>query len=44
MIRGWTVVRFAWEDVMFEPEYVRDALTYLVTEPSERAALPPSLL
>jgi very-short-patch-repair endonuclease len=44
VIRGWTVVRFAWEDVMFEPDYVRDALTALVGGPSRQAPLPPTLL
>jgi very-short-patch-repair endonuclease len=44
VIRGWTVVRFAWEDVMHEPDYVRDALAYLVAGPTGQAALPPSLL
>jgi hypothetical protein len=44
VVRGWTVVRFAWEHVMFEPDYVRDALTALVESPSRRATLPPTLL
>jgi very-short-patch-repair endonuclease len=26
-LRGWTVLRFSWEDVMYAPEYVRDCLT-----------------
>jgi very-short-patch-repair endonuclease len=29
VIRGWTVVRFAWEDVMFDPDYVRASLISL---------------
>jgi very-short-patch-repair endonuclease len=44
VIRGWTVVRFAWEHVMFEPCYVRDCLVALVEGPLEHAALPPTLL
>lgn len=44
VIRGWTVVRFAWEHVMFEPDYVHDVLMMLVEGPSRRAALPPTLL
>lgn len=27
---GWLVLRFAWEDVMFDPAYVRDVLTAAV--------------
>ena len=44
VIRGWTVIRFAWEHVMFEPDYVREALIAVVEGPSRRAALPPELL
>ena len=44
VIRGWTVLRFAYEHVMYEPDYVRDALVFLVEGPSGRAALPPTLL
>jgi hypothetical protein len=44
VIRGWRVVRFAWEHVMFEPDYVRDCLVMLVEGPDRRAALPPTLL
>jgi very-short-patch-repair endonuclease len=29
VLRGWTVIRFAWEDVMFEQDYVRRCLTEL---------------
>jgi very-short-patch-repair endonuclease len=43
-VRGWTVVRFAWEHVMFEQDYVRDALAILVGAPDARAALTSSLL
>ena len=44
VIRGWTVVRFAWEHVMFEPDYVRDCLLVLVGGPQERATLTRTLL
>ncbi len=43
-VRGWTVVRFAWEHVMFEQDYVRQALLALVGHPDGRAALTRSLL
>jgi hypothetical protein len=26
VVDGWLVLRFAWEDVMFHPEYVRQVL------------------
>jgi very-short-patch-repair endonuclease len=29
-LRGWLVLRFAWEDVMFDPGYVRDCLEQAV--------------
>jgi very-short-patch-repair endonuclease len=44
VVRGWRVVRFAWEHVMFEQDYVRDCLRALVEGLSERATLPPTLL
>ena len=44
VIRGWIVVRFAWEHVMFDPDYVRDCLVMLVEGPDRRAALPGTLL
>lgn len=44
VVRGWRVVRFSWEHVMFEPEYVHDCLVALVEGLPERAALPPTLL
>jgi very-short-patch-repair endonuclease len=44
VVRGWRVVRFAWEHVMFEPDYVRDCLVALVEGLPERATLPPTLL
>jgi very-short-patch-repair endonuclease len=37
--RGWLVVRFAWEDVMFRPEYVREELERLAAVAEERAQL-----
>lgn len=30
VVDGWLVLRFAWEDVMFHPEYVRSVLVSLV--------------
>lgn len=44
VLRGWTVVRFSWEHVMLEPDYVRDALVAVLQRPDERATLPPTLL
>jgi very-short-patch-repair endonuclease len=38
VVDGWIVLRFAWEDVMFDPEYVRAVLcsvVALVTGPAE---------
>jgi len=29
-MKGWWVIRFAWEHVMFEPEYVQEVLTRMV--------------
>lgn len=37
--RGWLVVRFAWEDVMFHPAYVREELVRLVALAQELAEL-----
>ncbi|HSV41702.1 MAG TPA: DUF559 domain-containing protein [Nocardioidaceae bacterium] len=37
VVRGWRVVRFSWEHVMFEPEYVRTCLVALVEGPQELA-------
>lgn len=31
-VHGWLVLRFAWEDVMFHPDYVRDVLNAAVAE------------
>lgn len=42
--RGWLVVRFAWEHVMFEPNYVREVLegmVVLLTRQPQRRALAP---
>ena len=44
VIRRWFVLRFSYEHVMFEPDYVRDVLVWFVEGPCERAALPPTLL
>lgn len=35
--RGWLVGRFVWEDVMFEPDYVREALELIAIHAAERA-------
>jgi very-short-patch-repair endonuclease len=37
VVRGWLVVRFAWEDVMFEPLYVGTELEHLVAIAKQRA-------
>ena len=39
VLSGWTVVRFAWEHVMFEQDYVADCLLRLAGLP-ERSSLP----
>lgn len=36
-VHGWLVLRFAWEDVMFEPELVRQTIIAAVEERTERA-------
>lgn len=33
VLRGWRVIRFAWEHVMLEPEYVRECLVALAALP-----------
>jgi len=38
----WTVLRFTWEQVMFEPDYVRDCLESVVTLTSQQARRPKS--
>jgi very-short-patch-repair endonuclease len=30
VVRGWLVLRFSWEDVMFHPDQVRDVLVAAV--------------
>lgn len=37
VLRGWLVLRFAWEDVMFDPEYVRECLQRAVALVTRRA-------
>jgi very-short-patch-repair endonuclease len=37
VVNGWLVLRFAWEDVMFEPRYVTSVLDAVVAERTERA-------
>lgn len=39
-VRGWTVLRFAWEDVMLHPELVHEALIQAVWVTDQRAQLP----
>lgn len=34
---GWTVLRFAWEDVMFDPDFVRGVLLQVVRRACEQA-------
>lgn len=36
VVRGWLVLRFAWEDVMFDQDYVRHVLAAAVDERSQR--------
>ena len=43
VILGWTVIRFAWEHVMFQPQYVADCLLALAQGPSRRALWPETL-
>ncbi len=35
---GWRVVRFSWEQVMFEPGYVTEVLTLMAQPPRPAAA------
>ncbi len=37
VVRGWRVLRFTWEQVMFDAEYVRDVLLTAVETPGRRA-------
>lgn len=39
VVDGWTVVRFIWEDVMFRPQWVREALVRATALAAQRAAL-----
>lgn len=36
VLAGWTVLRFSWEDVMHDPDYVRACLERLVSDVPER--------
>lgn len=40
VVRGYRVIRFSWEHVMFEPDHVRDVLTACVQGPFGRALDP----
>jgi very-short-patch-repair endonuclease len=31
VVRGWLVLRFTWEQVMFEPQFVRQAIEAIVS-------------
>jgi very-short-patch-repair endonuclease len=44
VIRGWTVLRFSWEHVMLQPDYVRAVLRAVVHGPGGRTPLAPELL
>jgi very-short-patch-repair endonuclease len=37
VVNGWLVLRFAWEDVMFHPEYVRSVLLSVVALVTKQA-------
>ncbi len=39
VLRGWLVLRFTWEQVMFDPEYVRAVLVAATGGPLEQATL-----
>jgi very-short-patch-repair endonuclease len=39
VVRGWLVLRFSWEDVMFQPDDVRGVLEAAVTERTEQRCL-----
>ncbi|MDX6325768.1 MAG: hypothetical protein QOK15_2122 [Nocardioidaceae bacterium] len=43
VLRGWTVIRFAWEHVVVEPEYVHNCLVAIVEGPRERTTRLPAL-
>lgn len=40
VVNGWLVLRFSWEDVMFDPDYVRTVLEAVVIERTQRACCP----
>lgn len=40
VVDGWLVLRFTWEDVMFEPDYVRDVLARMVALVDTRTEVP----
>ncbi len=40
-LRGWLVLRFTWEQVMFEPDYVRSCLEQAAARPVGLSARPP---
>lgn len=42
-VRGWTVLRFSWEHVMLQRDYVRQVLVAAVKGPSRQAAPSPAL-
>jgi very-short-patch-repair endonuclease len=39
VVRGWLVLRFSWEDVMFDQDYVRRVLVAAVAERSQRGCM-----
>lgn len=41
VLLGWRVLRFAWEDVMFHPDYVRECLITAVQPAPRQAGSPP---
>jgi very-short-patch-repair endonuclease len=42
VINGWLVLRFTWEDVMFDPDHVRDVLVRMVALVDTRTEAPPA--
>lgn len=44
VLRGWTVLRFSWEHVMLDPDYVRDVLVAVVGLHAGHAILPSTLV
>lgn len=43
VLRGWTVLRFSWEHVMLDPDYVADVLRAVVGLQAGHAPLTPNL-